>query len=331
VIRATFEIRPASAVGALVTITSTGVPADPGGAQPQVELDGELATLSYPDANWGGDVSLLVSSLLAGEWADLAVFERCRLVALELPDGLLPGPAFDAADDVFVGAIIKPSLGLTPREAAATAAELAAGGADLIKDDELLGDRPWSPLEERVRAVVAAIPEHVRYAANVTGSTDGLLRRAERAVELGAGAAMVNAFAQGLDAVRLLREAELGVPLFAHRVGAAHWMRGPVGVAPAVVAQMTRAVGSDYVLVASFTGRMADSPDDVRAQIAACHAAAPRSTAVLGAGVGPNNAAEQVLAAGTRSGLMVLLGSAAYTHPGGPREAVAATVAAVRA
>ena len=30
---------------------------------------------------------------------------------------------------------------------------------------------------------------------------------------------MVNAFAQGLDALRALRDAELGVPLFAHRVG----------------------------------------------------------------------------------------------------------------
>lgn len=329
-VRATFEIRPAAAVDVLAAITSTGVPDDPGGARPRVDTDGERATLTYPDANWGGDVSLLVSSLLAGEWADLAVFERCRLVALELPGDLLPGPAFDAADGVLVGAIIKPSLGLSPREAAVTAGELAAGGADLIKDDELLGDRPWSPLEERVRAVTAAIPEHVRYAANVTGSADGLLRRAERAVELGAGAVMVNALAQGLDSVRRLREAGLGVPLFAHRVGGAFWMRGAVGVAPSVVAQMTRLVGGDYVLVASFTGRMIDSADDVRAQIAACHAGSPRATAVLGAGVGPDNAAAQVEAAGTKTGLMALLGSAAYAYPGGPREAVAATVAAVR-
>jgi ribulose 1,5-bisphosphate carboxylase large subunit-like protein len=107
-------------------------------------------------------------------------------------------------------------------------------------------------------------------------------------------------------------------------------MRGAVGVAPSVVAQMTRLVGGDYVLVASFTGRMIDSADDVRAQIAACHAGSPRATAVLGAGVGPDNAAAQVEAAGTKTGLMALLGSAAYAYPGGPREAVAATVAAVR-
>jgi hypothetical protein len=132
-----------------------------------------------------------------------------------------------------------------------------------------------------VRAVVDAIPQRVRYSANVTGSADGLLRRAERAVELGAGALVVNAFAQGPDAVRLLRDQ---------------------------------------------AGRMADSPEDVRAQIEACHASlgVPRSVAVLRAGVSPQNTAAQVEAAGTRAGVMVLLGSAAYAHPGGPREGVAA-------
>ena len=249
-IRATFELAPVNAVEALAAITSTGVPADPGGARPSVELDGDRATLTYPDAELGRrrlPARLVAPRRRVGRPRGVRALPARRARASERA---APGPAFDAPDRVLVGAIVKPSLGLSPREAAATAAELAAGGADLVKDDELLGDRPWSPLEERVRAVVAAIPEHVRYAANVTGTADGLLRRAERAVELGAGAVMVNALAQGLDSVRLLREAKLGVPLFAHRVGAALWMRGPVGVAPAVVAQVTRQCGSDYILVA---------------------------------------------------------------------------------
>ena len=109
--------------------------------------------LEFPVTNFGGDVTLLVSSLLAGEWADAAVFSRCRLVGVEWPAGLLPGPAFDAPEKVLVGAIVKPSLGLSPAEVATTAEQLAAGGADLIKDDELLGDPPWCPLDERVSAV----------------------------------------------------------------------------------------------------------------------------------------------------------------------------------
>src|SRR5205807_869522 len=295
-------------------------------------VEGGRAVVEFPQRNWGRDVTLLVSSLLAGEWADSAALERCRLVGLEWPEGF-PGPAFDAAEGVLVGAIVKPALGLAPREFAETAAALARGGADLIKDDELLGDQEWCPLEERLRAVAAAIPESVRYAANVTGPVDGLLRRAERAVELGASALMVNAFAQGLDALRLLREADLGVPLFAHRVGAALWVRGPLGVAGTIVVELTRLCGADYVQVGSFSGRVFEGEDEVRAQVAACHrplGGARRSTAVLGGGVGPENAAEHVRRAGAEARLMVLLGSRAYAYPGGVEEGVRAAVEAVR-
>jgi len=50
---------------------------------------------------------------------------------------------------------------------------------------------------------------------------------------------------------------------------------------------------------------------------------------VLGGGLGPDNARAQLEAAGIQSGLMVLLGQAAYRHPGGPEEGVRATVAAL--
>ena len=233
---------------------------------------------------------------------------------------------------MLVGAIVKPSLGLSSGEFASIAAALAAGGADLVKDDELLGDPGWCPLEERVRAVAAVVPDRVRYAANVTGPVESLLQRARRVVDLGAGAVMVNAFAQGLDSLRALREAELGVPIFAHRVGAALWARERrFGIASAVIAEITRLCGADYIQVGSFTGSVYDTNDDVRAQIDACHrplGQLHRSVAVIGGGVGPRNARAQVEAAGGSSGLMVLLGSAAYEVS--PEAAVLATVESVR-
>jgi ribulose-bisphosphate carboxylase large chain len=332
--RVTYELEPPEAAQVLALVESVGRADGPEQARGcVVSQDGGRAVLEFPDANWNGDVALLVSSFLAGEWADSAALLRCRLVEVEWPNGVLRGPAFEAPDQILVGAIVKPSLGLSPAEVADTAAALAAGGADLVKDDELLGDLPSCPLEERVRAVAAAIPAHVRYAANVTGPTESLLRRAARAVELGAGALMVNAFAQGLDSLRALRAAELGVPIFAHRVGAAMWTRDSrFGVALGVVAELTRLCGADYVQVGSFTGSVYDAPDDVRAQIQACHrplAGAARAVAVLGGGVSPENAAAQLEPASLRSGVMVLLGSAAYTE-GSPAEAVRATVSSVR-
>jgi ribulose 1,5-bisphosphate carboxylase large subunit-like protein len=323
VIRATYELEPTSWAEELARVEAGEV----------VAVEDGRAVVEFPQRNWGRDVTLLVSSILAGEWADSAALERCRLVGLEWPEGL-PGPAFEAPKEVLVGAIVKPPLGLEPREFAATAAALARGGADLIKDDELLGNQAWCPLEERVRAVVAAIPERVRYAANVTGPVDRLLRRAERAVELGASALMLNAFAQGVDALRALREAELGVPLFAHRVGAALWIRGPLGVDGTVVVELTRLCGADYVQVGSFSGRVFEDEEQVQAQVAACHRPLGRArpaTAVLGGGVGPENAAEHVRRAGVASRLLVLLGSRAYAHPGGVEEGVRAAVEAVKA
>jgi ribulose-bisphosphate carboxylase large chain len=333
VIRATYELDPPEAAETLALIESVGRADGPERVRGTVvaQTDGR-AVLEFPEQNWGGDVTLLVSSLLAGEWADSAAFARCRLVDLELPTGLLPGPAFAAPEEVLVGAIVKPSLGLSPREVASTAAALAAGGADLIKDDELLGNPGWCPLDDRVEAVAAVLPDGVRYAANVTGSVESLLQRAHHVVELGAGAVMVNAFAQGLDSLRALRAAELGVPIFAHRVGAALWARERrFGVAAAVIAEITRRCGADYVQVGSFTGSVYDTPEDVRAQINACHrplGQLSRSVAVIGGGVGPGNARAQIDAAGVSSGLMVLLGSAAYD--GSPEAAVRETVASVR-
>jgi hypothetical protein len=312
VIRATYELDPPKAAETLALIESVGRADGPDHVRGRVVLvQGDRAVLEFPAMT--GDVSLLVSSLFAGEWADSSAFRHCRLVAVDWPEGLLPGPAFDAPDRALVGAIIKPSLGLSPAEVAQTAAQLAAGGADLVKDDELLGDPDWCPLEERVRAVAAV---GVNYAANVTGPTETLLGRAGRAVELGAGALMINAFAQGLDAVRALREADFGVPIFAHRVGAAFWARQPTfGVAPALVAELTRLCGADYVQVGSFSGTVYDSAADVRAQIHACHrplGSVRKAVAVIGGGVGPDNAAQQLDAAGVRSGVMVLFGSSAY-------------------
>jgi 2,3-diketo-5-methylthiopentyl-1-phosphate enolase len=332
VIRATYELEPHGAADELARIESTGLPWGPEAVQAHVvSEDGGCAVIDFPETNWGADATLLVSAILAGEWADSAAFSRCRLVEVEWPDGLLPGPAFDAPERVLVGAIVKPSLGLSPREVAETAGALARGGADLVKDDELLGDPEWCPLEERVRHVAAAIPEDVRYAANVTGPAETLLGRAERAVGLGAGALMVNAFAQGLGAVVALRRAGFGVPIFAHRVGAAFWTRQErFGVAPAVVAGLTRLCGADFVQVGSFTGTVFDAAEEVRAQIATCHRERPRAVAVLGGGVGPQNTAEQVRHARTDSGLMVLLGSAAYAYPEGLDAAVRTTVEAVR-
>ena len=333
VIRATYELEPHGSAEALALEASLGMPEGPDAVRGAVvEEGGGRAVLEFPADNWGPNLPMLLSSLVVGEGMEDRSFSRCRLVGLELPPGWFRGPAVGASPGTAVGAIVKPSLGLGPGEVADVASALAAGGATLVKDDELMGDPPWCRLEERVAAVARVLDRSVVYCANVTGPIDGLVDRARRVVDLGATGVMVNAFASGLDTVRALRDADLGVPLLAHRVGSGPWARNErFGVAGHVVAALTRLAGSDHVLVGAFGGKLFDTDAEVRAQIEAVRRpmeGVPAATVVLGGGVGPWNAREQAGAAGG-DGVLLLLGSAAYRYPGGVEAGVRATCEAL--
>jgi hypothetical protein len=313
-VRAVFEIRPPAWGETLAILQSVSLPDGPSEVRARVvDVRGERVTIEFPALEGETSAEQFLAACVAGEWADRGDFESCRLVEVEWPEGL-PGPAFPAQPGVSVGAIVKPALGLADADAAAVAATLAAGGAVLVKDDELQRSSP-----ERVRAVHAAIPEHVLYAANVTGGD------VDAIVEAGARALMVNAFLAGLGSIGRLRE--FGLPIFVHRVGSAFLRRGgPVSVSARVLAELTRLLGADYVQVGSFSPRTFDTDDEVREQISAARPA----TAVIGGGVGAENAREQLERAAAHDGVMLLLGSAAYAHPDGVRAGVAAAVEAIR-
>ena len=314
-LRATFDLSPADAVGVLAPLRGH-----------VVAHEGSTVVLDLPEDNWGADVNLLVAALVAGEVMEAGALTRCRLVGLDVPEGLLPGPAFGASGDaVTVGVIVKPPLGLSPVAVAGVARAAVAGGARFVKDDETLGDPPWCPLAERVRAVVEVLEPGVVYCPNVTGPSPTLLDRARMAVDLGATGLLVNPFAQGLGGLVALREAALGVPLFAHRAGSGPWARNPsFGPTGAVLARLLRLCGADYVVVGAFGGTLFESDDEVRANLAAvrepCGSARP-AVAAVGGGLGPDGARAQVDAAGG-GGLLLLLGSRAHAFPGGLEAAV---------
>lgn len=348
---ATFELEPPGSARALAVEESTGTEAIPAemfervGGEVLAEADGR-AVIAWPWRNWGANLPQLMASVIVGEGCETARFTRCRLVALEWPEELVTalggGPRFGldgvrswlgtgAETRPLLGGIVKPSLGLGPAEVAATAAALTRGGCDLIKDDELLADPDWCPLAERVPAVagaLAAVGRPVLYAANISGPINTLLDRASAAVEAGATAIMVNAFATGIDSVRAVAAAGLGVPVLAHRVGAGPIARNPeVGVDGSVLCELTRIAGADLVQIGGFGGKLFDTHDEVARNLAACRralAGAQVPVPVNGGGVWAGSTPAILAAAGPD--IMLLLGMGAFEHPAGP-EAGARSVA----
>ena len=336
----TFELEPPGSARALAVEESTGTEDVPEAMASAVggvvvsEGDGR-AVIAWPWRNWGANLPQLMASVLVGEGVETARFTRCRVVAVDWPEALVAavggGPRFGldgvrallgAPGRPLLGGIVKPSLGLAPAAVAHTAASLARGGCDLVKDDELLADPDWCPLAERVPAVaraLAAVGSPCLYAANVSGPVDSLVARAVAAVEAGAGAVMVNAFATGIDAVRALAAAGLGVPVFAHRVGAGPVVRNPsFGVAGAVLCELTRIAGADFVQLGGFGGKLFDTEDVVAANLAACRrplGGARVPVPVNGGGVWAGSVPDVVGAAD--HDVMLLVGAGAYEHPGG--------------
>lgn len=320
-LRATFELQPAGLTSVL----------DPLGGTVVAQGDGTV-TVDLADDGWGEDVTLLLAAVVAGEVTEVGALSRCRLIGLEVGPGLLPGPAFGAAGADAVGVIVKPPLGLSPTQMADVARAAVAGGATFVKDDEITGDRPSCPLAERVRAVAKVLEPGVVYCPNVTGPPATLLDRARTAVDLGATGLLVDPFAQGIGSLVELREAGLGVPLFAHRAGSGPWVRNPsFGPTGAVLARLLRLCGADYVVAGGFGGTLFETAAEVRANIEAARApleGVRPSVAALGGGLGPGDVARQVKEAGP-GGLLVLLGSRAYAYPGGLETAARRAVEAL--
>jgi ribulose-bisphosphate carboxylase large chain len=173
--------------------------------------------------------------------------------------------------------LIKPNLGLDPEPFADLAYQAFLGGLDIAKDDEMLCDVPWSPLDRRARLVGDArkraeeqtgLPKI--YLANITDEVDRLLELHDVAVARGANAVMVNAMATGLSAIRMLCR-HTRVPLVAHFDFIAPLTRAPYhGVHSKLITKLQRIVGFDAVIFPGFGSRMKTPDKEVLQSVEEC-------------------------------------------------------------
>ena len=150
---------------------------------------------------------------LAGGLYDIAILDKVRLLDFTLPDSwakAFPGPRFGMEgvreylgvyDRPLLGGIIKPKTGLSPDLVGQMCYEIAVGGVDFIKEDEILGNPSFCRMEERVPIVVQYLKraeeetgEKTLYAPCLTVEVKHLRDHARRAVELGANALHFNIY-----------------------------------------------------------------------------------------------------------------------------------------
>ena len=163
----------------------------------------------------------------------------------------------------FTCTALKPQ-GLPPKELAALAGRLAAGGVDFIKDDHGIADQTYSRFADRVRACAEAVRQAgsgTLYVPNISGSFDVAAGQIALAMMEGVEAVMVAPMILGVSNFhRLVREFP-DMAFFGHPA-----MAGASRIAPPLLlGKLFRLFGADVTIYPNYGGRFSYSPETSRA------------------------------------------------------------------
>lgn len=249
------------------------------------EVNVGRATINYPLEEFSIEIGHIpqILSVVAGNLYGLSELKNVRLLSCRFPQSVIdkfPGPKFgidglrkvlDRKHRPLVGTIVKPKIGLDPKQTADYVYKCGLGGLTNSKDDETLVDQSFNRIEDRVPAIREAIDRvrdetghRIIHAVNVSTYTKDIVEVAERAVENGATQVMIDVLTCGYGPLQMLAEADLGVPLHVHRTFHGAFTRSRYhGMAMEVVSLLSRLSGGDGLHIGTFgTGKMHGIPDE---------------------------------------------------------------------
>ncbi|MBM4237027.1 MAG: ribulose 1,5-bisphosphate carboxylase large subunit [Euryarchaeota archaeon] len=320
------------------------------------KIEGRDITVAFPTEDFSLEVGGVpqILSVVAGNLFGLDGLKGVRLEDVEFPKSIVKefkGPKFGISgireilgrpEKPLVGTIVKPKIGLSPKEMAHYVYEAGMGGLTNSKDDETLVDQKFCPIEERVVAIAEALDRvkeesgHVMiHAINVSTRGDKILEVGEKAQELGASELMVDVLTCGFAAVQVLAEdPSIKVPIHVHRTMHAAITRNPDhGIAMRPMAKLTRMCGGDALHVGTFgVGKMKGTPKEDLLSQEACrmemHGLRPMISVCSG-GVHPILVPRLVGVAG--NDIQIQAGGGVAGHPRGVRGGAMAMSQAVDA
>jgi 3-oxoisoapionate-4-phosphate transcarboxylase/hydrolase len=306
------------------------------------EVNAARVVVEWPMENVGTDLATLQTAI-AGNLFELQELFACRVLDLQLPAEFVaahPGPAFgvagtrqlmDTNEGAMIGTIVKPNVGMSEEQFRSIVRELALASIDLIKDDELMTDPGYLPLERRVavateevRAAEQVTGHPTMYAFNITGDLAGLQRRHDLVVEAGGRCVMLNVPIMGIPALAWLRSFAK-VPIHGHRAGLAGSMRSKgVGMDYRVWQQLVRLAGADHLHASGLGSKFYETDDEVATNIRSLleplgDTVTPVPTLSSGQNV---TTPELTFAAVPSTDVLMLAGGGVAAHPDGPAAGV---------
>jgi len=342
----TMELRDrfAARVENVALLECTDKPSLPGSEAGEAGYRLGRVEISWSVENVGYNLPTLISTL-QGNLFELRQFSGLKLIDVEFPSSFdvhFHGPAYGVSGTrkltgvygrPILGTIIKPSIGLTPKETAALVKRLVEAGIDFIKDDELMASPANSKFDERVEAVMRVINDHafrtgkkVMYAFNISDEIDPMLAHYDTVVRHGGTCVMVSLNSVGASGVRkVCDQGKLAV--HGHRNGWGMLTRHPLlGIDFKAYQKLWRLAGVDQIHVNGIQNKFWESDDSVVRSIQAClepMLGGFEIMPVVSSGQWGGQAPETYARTQTID-LMYLAGGGILAHPDGPAAGVEA-------
>ena len=184
--------------------------------------------IAFPtiNINWKTDgVAHMLVNIMGGQ-LDIHSILKCHVKSIDFPQHVrneFLGPKYGidgirkftgVKDKPLFGAIVKPKTGISPETLLEMVKELVEGGVNFIKEDEILSDPSFCPIEERVPLVMNYLKDkNVVYCVSIHADYPYILDRVKQVYELGGNGVHVN-FWCGLGVYKAIRELDL--PIFVH-------------------------------------------------------------------------------------------------------------------
>jgi len=229
--------------------------------------------IGFPIINFRPQIPQLFTSVIG----NISITHGLKLVDLAFPKEWLKGfkgPKFGVdgirkllkvPERPTLNNMVKPCTGHTADVTADLVYKAAVGGCDVVKDDELISNPVFNTVEERITKVMEAVDradsekgEKTLYTINISNRLPDMFELADKAIELGANALMVNYLATGFEPFRKLAEdPSIKVPILGHMDFAGVYIGGEwTGMTSMLIlAKLPRICGADIVVTPAPYGK----------------------------------------------------------------------------
>jgi len=246
----------------------------------QNKTSGEVK-IAFPVINtdWETDgISHLLCQIMGGH-VDIDLVKKCRVVNLDIPQSVtkhFAGPKFGISgmrkftgqyEKPLLGAIIKPKIGITPETLLDMVKELVDGGVDFIKEDEIMSNPCFCPLDKRVELIsnyLRSQSRNVVFCHTINCDPHILADRVRRIHSLGGNGVHINVWS-GYGSYNSIRKLDLPIYLHFQSSGAkvVTSVNNQFSISWSVICKLATLMGVDTIQTGMVGGYSNDDPQEI--------------------------------------------------------------------